>query len=112
LHWFRSGFASVSQLIPFPFNLLRLFSLFLSFVLNYFTPAPILCLVNTTTTTLPSDLATRLEKSAEKAFAKFPKGKSLIRAEALARRARDARRLSQDLFASENPRTVYPFAKA
>lgn len=54
------------------------------------------------------EIARRLEKSAEKAFAKNPQGKALERAEALARRARDARRKAQELFAKENPCTVYP----
>lgn len=54
------------------------------------------------------EIANRLEKSVEKAFAKYPQGKALERAEALARRSRDARRKAQELFAKENPCTVYP----
>lgn len=55
-----------------------------------------------------NEIADRLEKSAQKAFSKYPQGRALKRSEEKARLARVFRRQAQELFAKENLGTVYP----
>lgn len=53
--------------------------------------------------------AARLERATDKAFSKFPTGKKLERAEALAHRARAARREAQAVYFAEHPPTILPY---
>lgn len=54
--------------------------------------------------------ASRLEKSASRAFAKIPKGRALERAEELARKAREARRASIEMHSPPFWRSLHPSA--
>lgn len=57
-----------------------------------------------------NERATRLEKAAERAFAKSPKGKALERAEALAAKARAARRAAMEMHTPAFWRSLHPSA--